>query len=292
MEVGTVLPFKFEFVPPPDDLKSQVNTFFVVHTDAGRIDEVMPAYSAQLFIFLRGTGTMHFADGSQTAPAPVFFNAPLLRASPFSLHGPVCCAGVSLTPLGWASWTGLPVDQNHDRIVPVQQALEAEAARALAAQFETDPDDVLNIFDHVSHLMRETGRDIRPAHAAMITETTAWLASAFSPAIDDLYRRLPMSRRQAQRLCKRFFGAPPRQLLKRFRAVRAAALLSQKNLPDAARDEVMSAYFDQAHLIRDLRRYTGRTPRLLQNGPLVVGTLDPAGHGPAATALREWFSAD
>ena len=289
MDSGAILPFIFEFVAPPDDLKSRVNTFFVVHTDAGRIDEVMPAYSAQLFIFLRGTGAMHFADGSQTAPAPVFFNAPLLRASPFSLEGPVCCAGMSLTPLGWASWTSLPVDQNHDRIVASQEALSPEAAVRLLGLSATDPKDVLEVFDSVADLMRETCRDIRPAHAAMIAETTAWLASAFSPAIDDLYQRLPMSQRQAQRLCKRYFGAPPLQLLKRFRAVRAAALLSQKNLPDAARDEVMSAYFDQAHLIRDLRRYTGRTPRLLQDGPLVAGTLDPSGHGPAATALRQWF---
>ncbi|MFU7527054.1 helix-turn-helix domain-containing protein [Qipengyuania sp. ASV99] len=267
-----------------------MNTFFVVHTDAGRIDEVMPAYSAQLFIFLRGTGAMQYADGKKALAAPAFFNAPLLRAAPFSLEGPVCCAGVSLTPLGWASWTNLPADQTHDRIVAAQEALAPEAAVRLLALAATDPGDVLTVFDSVADLMRETCRDIRPAHEAMIAETTAWLASAFNPEIDDLYQRLPMSQRQAQRLCRRFFGAPPLQLLKRFRAVRAAALLSQKNLPDAARDEVMAAYFDQAHLIRDLRRYTGRTPRLLQDGPLVAGTLDPAGHGPAATALREWLA--
>jgi hypothetical protein len=51
-------------------------------------------------------------------------------------------------------------------------------------------------------------------------------------------------------------------------------------------DELMATYFDQAHLIRDIRRYTGRTPTQLRRRTLGSGLLDPAGHGDAGAVLH------
>lgn len=292
MDAFSSRPFHFQFVAPPEDLRDRINTFFVLHTDAGRIEEVMPAYSAQLFLFLRGSGAMRFEDGTQPAPARAFFNAPLLQAAPFSIDGPVCAAGASFTHLGWAALADLPVHLTHDQVLPPKYVVSSGHATRLESLAHTDPVNIAQIFDPLAELVREASTPLKPVHAQLIEATMAWLSSAFSPPLEDLYRRLPLSERQVQRLCKRFFGAPPAQVLKRFRAVRAAAMLAQDNLPDDARDEVLSAYFDQAHLIRDIRRYTGRTPRLLVDGPLVVDTLDPRGHGPTAKVLRESLAAE
>lgn len=285
-------PFSFQFAPPPGDLKHLVNTFFFLETTPDRIDEVLPSYSAQIMVFLRGEATMHFEQGSQSPAGPVFINAPLMQAAPFTLEGPSLCVGASLTHLGWASLARLPVDEVHDQLCAPEEVFPPDIARRLCALAKRSPSQKEAIANALSDIIRETATPLRPLHEQMIHGTTEWLASAFSPPVEDLYERLPLSPRQVQRLCKRFFGVPPTRLLKRFRAIRAAAMLAQDNLPEEVRDEVLSAYFDQSHLINDIRRYTGRTPSLLVKGPLVTDTLDPEGHGPAAKALRDRLTPD
>ena len=63
-------------------------------------------------------------------------------------------------------------------------------------------------------------------------------------------------------------------------------LLANPTLSDEIRNEIVSAYFDQAHLIRDIRRYTGRTPGGLKEESFVQDTFDPDAHGSSARILR------
>jgi AraC-like DNA-binding protein len=97
---------------------------------------------------------------------------------------------------------------------------------------------------------------------------------------------VPVSPRQLQRLSRRYFGAPPAQVLKRVRAIRAAMLFANPALSDILRDDMMTGYFDRAHLIRDIRRYTGRTPTQLRARTLSTGMPNPSGHGHSARILR------
>ena len=90
-----------------------------------------------------------------------------------------------------------------------------------------------------------------------------------------------------QRIARRFFGVAPAQALKRHRAIRAAILVANPALSETPRLEMMGGYFDQSHLIRDIRRYTGRTPRQLRIPTLAHSLLDPHAHGDGAAFLRE-----
>ncbi len=93
---------------------------------------------------------------------------------------------------------------------------------------------------------------------------------------------MPVSPRQFQRLLR---GAPA-QVLKRVRAIRAAMLLANPALSDILRDDMMTGYFDQAHLIHDIRRYTGRMPTQPRGRMLSTGMLNPSGHGHSVSILR------
>ena len=50
------------------------------------------------------------------------------------------------------------------------------------------------------------------------------------------------------------------------RAVRAANLLAQPHLTDEGEAEIAAAFYDQPHMIREIRRYCGYTPARL-GGP-------------------------
>ena len=78
-----------------------------------------------------------------------------------------------------------------------------------------------------------------------------------------------------------FFGQSPVRLVRRYRAVRAATLLSLPELSEEMEADIREAFYDQAHLIKEIRFFTGRTPkRLLPEGASPVrDMLGPEGYG-------------
>jgi AraC-like DNA-binding protein len=289
MERATQQPFQFELIPPPADIAQWVNTFYVVHTRTSTFEEVVPAYSAQMLIFVSGSACIDYADGTSGVSSTVTLTAPLLRAAPAKIKGPACIVGASFTPLGWARLANLPVDEVHDRIVDAATILPAadrnrlEALARDCAGQDIDPKLLIPV---MAQAIRSTSHELKAEHLQTIEVMTQWLASGLQPDLDALYPQINLSKRQVQRLAKRYFGAPPARVVKRQRAIRAAMLLANESLPEELRDEIISTYFDQAHLIRDLRRYTGRTPSGLPQESLTNRSLNPKGHGSAAQILR------
>lgn len=281
--------FQYEMIAPEPLLARWVNIFYVIETEAGRVEETIPAYSAQLLLVIRGQLTISYADGSEGRSATVTINAPQLRAAPCVMDGPVTLIGASLTPLGWQALSNLPVDDVHDRMVPAealflpeQLAMLVDAAAACRAG-QIAPADLCAQLGAVIALAPFASR---PDHVAVVEAITRWLGSGFDPPLSDLHAAVAVSPRQLQRIARCYFGVPPAQVLKRSRAIRAAMLLANPALPDAMRAEMLTTYFDQAHLIRDMRRYTGRTPTQLRAPTIATGLLNPVGHGDAAALLR------
>lgn len=283
------MPFHYAMIAPGPQLERWVNTFYVIETKGGQVEETIPAYSAQLLLVIRGQLTVTYADGSVGRSSTITINAPQLRAAPCLMDGPVTLIGASLTPLGWQALGNLPVDEVHDRMVPAgalltpEQLAMLEGAAAACRAGRLAPADLCA---QLGAVVAAAPFALRPDHVAAVEAITCWLGSGFEPPLSDLHGSIAVSPRQLQRIARRFFGVPPAQALKRSRAIRAAMLLANPALPDHMRVEMITTYFDQAHLIRDIRRYTGRTPTQLRGDTLTTGMLDPAGHGDAAAALR------
>ena len=62
---------------------------------------------------------------------------------------------------------------------------------------------------------------------------------------------------------------------------RAATLLAMPQLPEEIEAEIREAFYDQAHLIKEIRFFTGRTPKRLQPaaGSPINDMLGPDGYG-------------
>ena len=283
------LQFHTKMIPPAADAAGLVNTFYIIETEAGLIEETVPAYSAQIFLMVRGRATFTFADGTVAESATVTVNAPQMRSADCVLDGPVLQVGASLTHVAWQKLANLPADKVHDQLIPASAILSAEQIAALEAATEACRDGRIAPQDLCAQLTAviAAGRFApRSEHVAVVEVILRWLASGLDPALGDLYAEAGVSPRQLQRICRRFFGVAPAQVLKRFRALRAAMVLAQPGISEALFDELMATYFDQAHLIRDIRRYTGRTPTILRRQSLGSGLLDPAGHGDAGVVLH------
>ena len=281
--------FKLEIIAPPAELSGWINTFYVIETDEARIEEIVPAYSAQLLVMIRGRLTIERPGDRPLTAGTIACNAPQMGVAPCLLEGPSMLLGASFTQLGWQAFANLAADLVHDRLLPAGTILlpaQVSQLEAMAAECAAGRVGVRDLCAVLATMLAVPRHALRPDHVAVIEAIMRWLGSGFDPSLDALYGALDISPRQLQRISRRFFGVPPAQVLKRFRAIRAAMVLANPALPDALRDETLASFFDQAHLIHDIRRYTGRTPTQLRGKSLSSGLLDPSGHGDAAGLLR------
>ncbi|MDC8753667.1 helix-turn-helix domain-containing protein [Erythrobacter sp. sf7] len=282
--------FKLELVPPPLGLAGRINTFYVIETHEARIEEVLPAYSAQLTVMIRGRLVIDRPGDPPLEAGSVAINAPQLRASSCVLEGPAMVVGASFTQIGWQELAHLPADAVHDRLLLPGTIFSPEQCAALetaATQCAGGELPAAALCAQIGEMLATPRFDLRPDHVATVEAIMRWLGSGLDPVLDDLYAMVDLSPRQLQRLSRRYFGVPPAQVLKRFRAIRAAMVLANPTLPDSLRDRMLASFFDQAHLIRDIRRYTGRTPTQLRAKTLSAGLLDPSGHGDTAGPIRD-----
>lgn len=281
--------FSSKIIAPPAEAAGLVNTFYIIETHSDRIEEAIPAYSAQLVLLVRGRLDITYADGRRAQSASVTFNAPQMRSAACVLEGPVLLVGASLTHHSWQSLSNMPADEVHDQLIPASAILTAAQLATLEAAIAACRDGQIvpeALCAHLTDVIAAAPFVVRTDHVAMVDAILRWLASSLEPVIGDLYASVSVSPRQLQRICRRFFGVPPAQVLKRFRALRAAMVLAQPSLSEQLRAELMATYFDQAHLIRDIRRYTGRTPSQFRQGSLSTDLFDPAAHGDAGAPFK------
>jgi len=255
-----------EYIDPQPAIASYVTTLYHFRCDEPVIRDIQPAAIGQLCLFPYGKGEMHFADGRRDPNHPVGLLTPLTRATPIVVDGPFHAFGAALTPVGWAALTGLHAGQYRDQLLPASSVLGAEVdtvGNALLSAYRagtmTGPECARAIGEFIEHQVRP----IHPRHFELIVTVGRWLAASFNPEVRELEGVAGYSARQVQRLVERYFGLTPRALARKYRALRAAALLSAPQLPIEAEAEISEAFFDQPHMIREIAHFVGRTPARL-----------------------------
>ena len=275
--------YLFEWVEAPSSLSRYLNSLYVLRTGPKGVDDMMPAYSGQLLITLSGGGTMHFGKESDSQTLPEFIQCPLTEARKFEMEGGTVILGASLNFRGWAALTGLPVNENHDDYRKLEDVLDESIAgriRTIGPRVNSGELTERQGLDELAAILGDAFQDLPERHMQVIDTTLDWLSSSFKPEIESLLDELPYSERQVQRLVTQFFGAPPVRLIRRYRAMRAATLLAMPELDPGLEAEIREAFYDQAHMIKEIRHFTGRTPRRLlpKEHSVVKDTLAPAGY--------------
>jgi AraC-like DNA-binding protein len=268
-----------DYIAPPAEIAAYVTTLYHFRCDEPVIRDIQPAAIGQLCLFPLGTGEMLFAEGHRDPNHPVGLLTPLSRATPIVVDGPFHAFGAALTPLGWAALTRLHAGEHRDRLLPARDVLgdEIEAlGQQLIAAYRSGtmsgPDCARSVGDFIA----QTVRPINPRHLALIAATGQWLSAAFNPEVSDLDGVAGYSARQVQRLVERYFGLTPRALARKYRALRAAAMLSSPQLSLDDEAAIGGAFFDQPHMIREITHFVGRTPARLtdQTTPYLAEMID------------------
>ena len=252
-----------DYVAPPAAISDFVTTLYHFRCDEPVIRDIQPASVGHFALFPYGKGEMHFRAGHRDPNPEVAVMTPLSTANPIIIDGPFHSIGAALTPLGWAALTGLHAGESRDRLHDAADIL-GEAAVAygqdLIARYRDGTMSGRECALAVGGYIGSSVKRVNSRHADLIRVVNNWLGSSLSPDLGDLLEKAAYSERQVQRLTERYFGLSPQALARKYRALRAAALLSFPTLTPEFEAELGAAFFDQSHMIREINRFVGRTP--------------------------------
>lgn len=198
------------------------------------------------------------AEPLRTAPRMIA-TGPTSLAGHFR-SGPFRNWGIGILPLGWARFCQGSAADLADRFcdgtdcpaltrfTPLLDALYA-GPRDPAAEAARIDAFMLDLLDRCPP--HEDEQRIHAAHTALLDQETG--------SVGELAQRLGMSSRSLERLSLRAFGFSPKLLLRRQRFLRS---LSQFMLDPSLTwiSTLDCQYVDQAHFVRDFKRFMGMSP--------------------------------
>jgi AraC-like DNA-binding protein len=166
--------------------------------------------------------------------------------------------GLGLQPAGWARFVAGRACDFADRTIDgeTDPAFRLFAPLlAMAQEPYTLPDGVAGrINDYLMGCLGPAPRqegEIRALHEALLDSEIG--------SVEQLSQRLGIGRRSLERLCARYFGFPPKLLLRRQRFLRSLAQFMLD--PQTSWSEALDGqYYDQAQFVRDFRSFMGMTP--------------------------------
>lgn len=182
---------------------------------------------------------------------------------------------VALTPLGARAAYGMPTAELAHRLVPLDELLGALAAELLdrlrsattwAARFA--------VLDAL--LLRAVGRGDHAGHEHRVRPEVAqaWchlVAARGGVQVGALAAELGWSRRYLTERFRGELGLSPKTFARVLRFAHAHELAAVGDPLPWSEVAAVSGYADQAHLVRDWRAFTGRSPTAWRRGEVLLG---------------------
>jgi AraC-like DNA-binding protein len=231
---------------PPEALKDWVEHFWLedweFRDNASQTREVLPHPSIQL-VFARGRSRIY---GVQ------------LGRFVRQLSGQDRILGVKFRPGAFYPFLRQPVCSIASRSIPAADVfshVEAATEEVLA-----QPSDLASVQAAARYLeARLPPRDPRVHSARRAVEEI--VADSGVTRVQHLTARLEASERTLQRLFRRYVGASPRWVIKRYRVYEALEQLTLGKPAEFASLAQDLGYFDQAHFINDFKKLVGCAPQ-------------------------------
>jgi len=265
-------PVRLRYFAPPEQLRAYFGSLYLFTVDADHYGDATRADVPQLRFMLAGGGHYHFQDDVVMQTPEVCLLGPTMGATRFELDRPSRVLGISLLPAGWQSFHGGDASTLADRLcdlVAVGGAHHAELLAELRTIDEAEAEEI------AARCWAALGRLVKPLRGpiwALLDAVDAWLMGEGSPRIEALAEATDLSPRQLARLTNKYYGAPPKLLARKYRALRCSArsALDGESWQQLCEE---AGFYDQSHCIREIKHFIGLTPHQLQNEPSAVAQL-------------------
>ncbi len=230
---------------PPDDLQYVLEHFWIVEWDLGKdyYEQDVLSYPSVHLAFERDK-TMIYG----------------VVTDKFSrrIEGTGKVLGIKFKPGGFYPFYRSSVASFSDSTIPIDEVFKVDA-EALEDQILGAPGN--------EQMVERAGAFIRD-HLPEEDKRVQQVNKIVDAVIDDsslirvsqLTEQFDIGERSLQRLFKRYVGASPKWVIKRFRLHEVAGRLAENDGVDWAELALELGYYDQAHFIRDFKSIVGQTP--------------------------------
>jgi len=253
---------RVRFFMPSAEVAPYVSTYYLTEASLGsegRIEDWLHPEWANIR-FARNDSWSAAIGPGPTIDLPQFIvTGPTSYATRFNT-GSMRSWGIGLLPLGWARLVGVPASDYADRVVDgaADPALR-HLAPLLDQTFGASPDPAGEAARIDAFLLDLLARHPPVDGEARIRAAHGLLLDLECSSVSECAERLGLSARSLERLSRRIFGFPPKLLLRRQRFMRSLAQFMLD--PSLAWIRTLdSQYVDQAHFVRDFRRFMAMSP--------------------------------
>lgn len=258
-----------DYAVPTGRVAELITLWYFFQADIPQFSDTERADHAQLrFRLTPGGARYRFADGREQLAADLHVIGPTSGAFHVEAAGPVVVFGAGVTPAGWAALIGTDASTLLDRTVDAELLFGAEIQEVAAALAAAAPDLAAMQAVAEAFVLAHDARD--EGVTGFMRAVDDWLAGHPSPSIPDLVAATGLSRRQVERRCNALYGAPPKLLARKYRALRAAVAMWAHDEHEA---ELRDGFYDQSHLIREVKQFTGLTPKMVAEQPSLLQQL-------------------
>jgi AraC-like DNA-binding protein len=254
--------------PPPARLAPFVAAIWTLRglSAAPAFDLVLPDGRAELVIHRTGRFREWRAAGDVHEQPRAIVAGVMDRAVVLSPAPAFETIGVRLMPYGLARLCADPLDRAGEGIAPAEALLAPAVASLVAAVTHAD-----GLADAVRILQDGLARAFdaaAPPPVAVVAAVREIRRTRGRVSIDRLVKESGAGARALERQFDRWVGLSPKRYARVVRFHHAVgALIAAPGLP-GARLAVDHGYFDQAHLSRDFKAFTGAAPRAFISGRL------------------------
>lgn len=265
-------PISYNRAPAPDLAPwiARLYATVVDIPDGHRIDCGLFNDTATVRIQLKGAWTAETAQGPQAYERAALFFGPQTRRMPVSVTGSFISVGISLRPGCGHALLGVNSSDYLDALLQCDDLnLPGNAALAALDQI-SEPEGWLTALEAMIRLVVAENGGFKPDPISARFEELAFTDP--SASISGFARDCDITQRQLERIIRRDFGMPPKQVLRRARALDMASHL--RGVADQAEaEELALRYYDQSHLIREFTELFGMSPTQFVARPQPILTL-------------------
>jgi AraC-like DNA-binding protein len=258
---------------PSADLAPYIRRFYVFEAplpDGAMIEDFLLAETAFVRCLLRGDWAAETSPGQWSTAGNVVFFGANSRPLRVRVKGGFAVTGFAVRPSGWHA---LFAESHHtlsDKMLPLQQLWGDLADDMFAGVSQASDDDGQLVAMEIAlreriALLQRPDADLKMARFEVIARTDSTMR------VEDAAIEVGLSIRQLERRCLASFGLTPKAILRRSRFLDTATALRGFSSP-SDRDLDALRYFDQSHMNREFRRYTGMTPGTFVNASTPLQT--------------------
>lgn len=255
-------PMRIQYAKPAPAVAGMIRTYYLLEAAAPSRQPVA-AELANVRFNLAGRSSLRFNGRPPDHGGRINLIGPTNAAYVAEVDAGARIFGAGLLPLGWSRLIGAPAHQCADQMLD----LAAVAGRTSGCVFDRMQNSAT--FEALvaaadSFFLCLLNRQPEQRARAYPLAMERWLFQDAAPSLDALMETMALSHRQIDRIAKEYFGASPKLLQRKQRALNAADFLmsADRGRRAAAADN----YYDQSHFIKEFRHFLGATPGAYQRG--------------------------